>query len=323
MDGLGLKDKKLLYWLDQDSRSSNKMLGKRVGLTEQAIGNKIRKLQSDGVIKKFVTFINTVSLGYTHYRVFLKLYNMDIESEKEIIKLLVKNSNVRWVASISGKYDLSFSVLAKDSVDFLNIYSKIEKEKGRDIIEKNILVNAFSPGFSRGYLLGKKTSKMMEYGVAKEVKKIDHIDGKILRSISQDSRKKIIDIARETKTTVDIVKYRLKKLRHNGIISGFTIQMGLDKIGYEFYSILLYTSYVDNNILERLCKFALQNSNILFVARHLGSWEYEVLFEVKNYTEFEKILRDLRIKFSDEIRNIEILRLIKEYKYDFFPFVVD
>ena len=72
---LDLKDRKLLYWLDQNSRATNKELGKKVGLTEQAIGYKLKRLQETGIIKRFVTFINTLSLGYQHYKVFLKLHN--------------------------------------------------------------------------------------------------------------------------------------------------------------------------------------------------------------------------------------------------------
>ena len=252
MEKLSLKDRKLLYWLDQNSRATNKELGKKVGLTEQAIGYKIKKLQEKGIIKNFVTFINTVGLGYTHYRVFLKLYNLNEENENAIINSLTQNQNIRWIASVSGKYDLSFSVLAKNPLEFLDIYQRIEKEHGKYIIEKNILVNVRSPGFSRNYLLGKQESKMMEYGVTNEVKEIDEIDKKILKSLSQNSRKNIIDIARETKTTVDIVKYRLRKMKEEGIITGFTIQMDLERMGYEFYSILVYTSNVHQDIEDGL-----------------------------------------------------------------------
>lgn len=322
MEKLDIKDKKLLYWLDQNSRATNKALAKEVGLTEQAIGYKIKRLQEKGIIKNFITFINTVSLGYTHYRVFLRLFNITQEDEKNIIESLVKNQNIRWVASVSGKYDLSFSILAKSPIDMLNIYQEIEKEHGKHIIEKNILINIRSPGFTRDYLLGKPTSKMIEYGITKEIKEIDDIDRKILKSISQDSRKNIVNIAKETKTTVDIVKYRLKKLKDEHVINGFTLQIDLEKIGYEFYDILVYVSNVNQDLEKMMLTFAEFHPNILFVLRALGSWEFEILFEVKNYTEFEQNLKEFRQQFSKEIRNIDILRLIKEYKYNFFPFKV-
>lgn len=81
---LDKKDKKLLYWLDQNSRATNKELGKKVGLTEQSIGYKIKRLQEQEIIRKFVTFVNTLSLGYNHYKIFLKLHNTTENIEKII-----------------------------------------------------------------------------------------------------------------------------------------------------------------------------------------------------------------------------------------------
>ena len=140
MEKLDLKDKKLLYWLDQNSRATNKQLGKKVGLTEQAIGHKIKRLNSKGIVKRFVTFINTLSLGYTHYKVFIKLHNTTEEIESSLIKSLIENPNIRWVASTSGRYDLSFSILAKTVLEFTGIYQKIETEYGEHIIDKNIVI---------------------------------------------------------------------------------------------------------------------------------------------------------------------------------------
>ena len=50
---IGLKDKKILYELDVDSRQSNKQIAKRVGMSEQVVGNRIRRLQHLGIIEYF------------------------------------------------------------------------------------------------------------------------------------------------------------------------------------------------------------------------------------------------------------------------------
>lgn len=320
MRHISIKDFQLLYWLDGNSRATNKELGKKIRLTEQAVGYKIRQLEAKGIIKKFVTFINTVALGYTHYRVFLKLYNVNEETETAIISSFMENHNIRWVATVSGRYDISFSVLARNPTEFLDIYGKVEREHGKYFIEKNILINVHSPGFTREYLVGRPVSAQREYGPLGQQQEINLVDERILKSISQNSRKNIIDIARETNITVDVVKYRLKKLKEQGIISGFTIQINLEKIGYELYSLLVYTSNINKDLEKSLHAFAQIHPNILFVARLLGSWEFEILLEVQNYAEFEKVLKEFRHQFSVQLRDVEILRLTKEYKYDFFPF---
>lgn len=320
MISLDLKDKKLIYWLDQDSRATNKHLGKKVGLTEQAIGYKLKRLQEREVIKKFVTFINTLSLGYQHYKVFIKLHNTTEEIEKNIIKDLVNNPNVRWVVSASGKYDISFSVLSKTPLEFTKIYQGIETKFGKYIIEKNIAVNVSSPGFTRDWLINKNESKKLEYKASEEIQELDEIDKKILKAISQNSRKNIVSIAKEINSTLDIVKYRLKKLKQNKVISGFTIQLDLEKLSYEYYSVFFNIHNFSEELERKIISFAHFHPNILFVVKVIGNYDIQLELEVKNYAELEENLKEFRHQFSEYIRNFEILRVSKEFKYDFFPF---
>ena len=135
---LNLKGKKLLYWLDQDSRMTNKQLAKKVGLSESAVAYKLKVLEKEGVIQKYIAFVNTLALGYQHYKVLLRLQNTTLEKEKEILKYLTKDHNVRWVVSCSGKWDINFSVMAKKPADFVEIYRLMEGKFGKFIAEKDI-----------------------------------------------------------------------------------------------------------------------------------------------------------------------------------------
>jgi DNA-binding Lrp family transcriptional regulator len=317
---IGLKDKKLLYWLDQNSRMVNKQLGKKVGLTEQAISYKIKKLKKTGVIKKFVTFINTLSLGYQHYKLFIKLHKTTEEIEDKLIEDLTNNHNIRWVVSTSGRYDIGFSILAKTALGFSEIFQKIESKWGEHFIEKNIVLNIKSPGFTRDWLVGKKESKKLDYKSSSEVQKTDQIDKKILKAISQEARKNVVDIAKEINSTVDVVKYRLKRLKAKNIINGFTIEIDLEKLNHEYYSVFFSTHNLTKEIEYKILTFAKLNPNILFFVRVIGSYDIQIELEVKNHEELNKILKKFRNQFPEHIRNFEVLRILKEYKYDFYPF---
>jgi len=52
----------------------------------------------------------------------------------------------------------------------------------------------------------------------------------------------------------------------------------------------------------------------------IGSWDLEIEFETENEDELYKIVNDLRMKFSDIIRDFDILRIIETDKLNFFPF---
>lgn len=319
---IDLKDKKLLYWLDQNSRATNKELGKKISLSEQAIGYKLKRLEEEGIIKKYVTFVNTLALGYSHYKTFLRLRRTNVSKEKEIIDFLVSNSNIRWVVSCSGKWDISFSILAKSPQEFTEIYREIEKDIGDYISEKSVFLLINSPGLTKGYLINQKGAKIREYGVNKEVTIIDSTDAKILKSLSQNARKNIVDIALEINSTIDIVRYRLRKLEEKRVISGFTIQIGYDKMDVLRYSVFFRLHKMSRFIEDKMFHFATNNNNIVFMLTMIGTHDLSLELEVSSYGVLEKIIKKFREEFADNITDFEIIFNTQEFKYDFYPFKI-
>ena len=60
---IDLKDRKILYQLDLDSRQSLTQIGKNVGLNKDIVSYRIKKLQDEGVIKSFWTLIDAYKLS--------------------------------------------------------------------------------------------------------------------------------------------------------------------------------------------------------------------------------------------------------------------
>ncbi len=317
---LKTSEKKIIYWLDNNSRMSNQELATKVGLSKQAIGQNITQLQKKGIIDGFITFVNTLSLGYTHYKIFLKLHNTNTQIESEFITYLVNRDDIRWVVSLSGKYDLSFSLLTTNPQEFNKKYAEIESRFGKYILERNVVTVADVIGYSRNYLIENTLPKSLEYTYIDKRDLIDETDKHILKTISQDARMKIIDIAKKLNLSVDVVKYRLKKLVKNNIISGFTLKINLRNLGYEYYSFLLNTTNYNKKVEDKIKIFLQKHPNTIFFAKVIGNYDVQIEFECKDYYELEKNVKEFRETFSQNIRDFEILRVIDEYKNDFYPF---
>ena len=58
-------DRRIIAILDEDGRASLAMIGKEVGLSGPAVGERLRRLQGDGVIEGFTLRVNPAALGYT------------------------------------------------------------------------------------------------------------------------------------------------------------------------------------------------------------------------------------------------------------------
>ena len=90
---LDLKDKKILYELDLNSRATLNEIAKKVGLSKQVVDYRLKNLIKESAIKQFYTVINFSKLGYTQYKLYLKFQNVNPETEKEIIAYWVNNKN--------------------------------------------------------------------------------------------------------------------------------------------------------------------------------------------------------------------------------------
>jgi Lrp/AsnC family leucine-responsive transcriptional regulator len=224
--------------------------------------------------------------------------------------------------SCSGKWDINFSILARSPDDFTRIYREIERRIGDYISEKSISILIKSPGLTRGHLLGQSETKIRLYGGKKVEKEPDLIDKKILKSISQNSRKNVVTIADEIKSTIDVVRYRIKKLEENGIISGYTIQLGFNKISILRYSVFFGLHKMSDEMEKKMFEFAQMHNNVVFILTMIGTYDLSLEFEVPSYQILERIIKEFREEFANNINNFEIIFNIEEYKYDFYPFDV-
>lgn len=317
---LDSKDKQLLYWLDQNSRLTNKELGRKIKLSEQGIKYRLNRLEELGIIKKYITFVNTLALGYSQYKVYLRLQNITPQKEEEIIEYLTSQKKIRWVASCSGNWDITFSLMVKSTNEFINHYRTIEEQCGDAISEKSILILVKASGFTKGYFIGSKSMKTLEYEPHNRKHELDEVDKKILGSLSQHARKHVVDIAKEVHTSVDIVRYRMKNMESEHIISGYTTILGLDTLKILRYSVFFSLHKMNSSIENSMTEFARINQHIIFIGIMIGMYDLSLEFEVESHENLEQSIKKFREQFADHIKDFEIILNTKEYKYDFFPF---
>ena len=61
--GLNLKDKKILYELEKDARITNSLIARKVGLSKDAVGYRIKQLEEKGIIKGYRAIIDVNKNG--------------------------------------------------------------------------------------------------------------------------------------------------------------------------------------------------------------------------------------------------------------------
>jgi Lrp/AsnC family transcriptional regulator for asnA, asnC and gidA len=122
-------DKKIIYLLMDNSKTSLAQISKHVGISITAVHQRIKKMEQAGIIENSISFLNPKKLGYkviSYIGVFL-----DQPSHyPETIKALRDINEVIEAHYTTGNYSIFLKVLCKDNDDLMQILSRIQKLKG-------------------------------------------------------------------------------------------------------------------------------------------------------------------------------------------------
>src|SRR3989338_6790520 len=111
---LDVKDKKILYELDSNSRQPLSIIAKKVGLSRDIVNYRISQLISKGIINGFYAAIDISKLGYIFCRIFLRFQKIDPAKEEEIIEYCRKCPSIGWMYTVDNRWNLVFAVYVKN-----------------------------------------------------------------------------------------------------------------------------------------------------------------------------------------------------------------
>ena len=112
-------DRALLRALSEDSRTSAAALATMVGLTRQAVADRMERLRADGVIRRYTLATDPDRLGLT-VRAFIAITLLPACSEKQegnVLALLRENPWVQECYRVTGDDYFQVRVIAPDIAD--------------------------------------------------------------------------------------------------------------------------------------------------------------------------------------------------------------
>jgi len=318
---IDLKDRKILYELDRDSRQSTKQIAKKVGLSEQVVGNRIKRLVDLGIIEYFYVKTNPAVLGYMHLKIYLRLHNITKQKEEELLYDIQQQKNIFWLASLRGKYDLVASIYVKNIADFSRKYEEIFGKWRDYILERNVIVLERAFTFTKAYLVPQQKSEEIIYSKGEEkLVQLDTIDNNLLNILNKDGRKQLIDISKQLQVSSDTVRYRINNLRKSGIITGFGVKIDYRKLNNSYHLIFLKVQNMSEQKYAKVESLAKMNENIIIFIKTIGDHDIELEVETSSNKDLDWLMRNLRDNFVSEIKDYEILEVTREHRMTYFPF---
>ena len=324
MHKLDLLDKKILTELDQDSRQSYSQIAKKVRTSRTVVEYRVKRLIESGIIISLSAFVNPAKFGLTSWKVYLQFHNKNEEINQAITQFLQEEKRVWWVIKCEGNFDLMFLVLMKSVHEFYEFLSDFQSKFSRDEARIEITTHINPDFFSRGYLLNKESKKVCPTFLKEPTfEKLDKTDIEILKIIIKNSRTPSTEIATKLKTTARIVNYRIKDLLKRNIITHFRLIPNVNKIGMDYYKVMIQLKDLTKDKEKKLKKFLELHPNIINYSNSWGPWEIEFETEIENYKKLTELINNIRNEFSDIIKKIEFVLIYEELKAtnDFLDYI--
>ncbi|MDN3426634.1 Lrp/AsnC family transcriptional regulator [Microbacterium sp. APC 3898] len=112
-------DFQILRLLSENSRIQWKDLGERIHMTGQAVGNRIKKLEDNGVIKAYSLIIDEMKLGFS-YTAFMIIY-MKTTNHEKFNDFINERQEVVEAHRVSGEgcYHLKIKLASQEQLNLL------------------------------------------------------------------------------------------------------------------------------------------------------------------------------------------------------------
>jgi Lrp/AsnC family leucine-responsive transcriptional regulator len=318
MEKLDIKDRKILYHLDLNSRQSFSQVGKKVGLHKDSVAYRIKRLQEKDIIVRFNTLIDTLKLGYTCMRFYFNYQYITPEIKKEIIDHFVNFKHTQTVASPEGGVELCVFMLAKNVSEIHSFWQKTLSNY-RDYFANQIIAPFIGENiYTKSFLLDEKDDRInLIVRRGGEIIDYDDLDFQILQLLARNSRIPTIDIAKKLNLTTATISKRIKRLIELGVILRFHITINWEIIGYKWFKVDLYLK--DYNKIHQIIKYLETNPHLSYIDKTFGYADLELELIVKNVDQFKQIIEEISIKFPKMIRNYTYFSVAKSHKWVEMP----
>jgi len=312
-------DRKLLYALDKNCRQSATQLSKQLRIHRNVVLYRIKRLEESQVIKGYFTDINTKKIGYQTFRLLFNLSNYSKQDEDELTKYLINISQLIWFFKTEGKYDYDIVYVSKSTQEFYTFIEQLKIKFNKIIADEKISTLIHISYYGRDYLIKKKREKLPLNTSNEDTSEIDDYDMHILNLLSNDGKMSIIDLANETKLSINTVRERIKKLEKSNIILGYRPFIDTEKSGYKYYKLFINLKNYNSADLMNITSFFEFKNSTIFTTKYLNGDDLEIEMHLENDSELSKLKEDLISQHGKIIKELYVLKFVKEYIFRYLP----
>jgi len=272
-DKIDTIDLKIIKCLSRDCRASYREISSIVGLTPNAIKERINTMVCNGIVQSFIVYVNPVLFGYEKDCILTvrRIHNKaTTTSEDAIIKQLNLLGDVRVFAKqLQGS--AIFVISLRPGAEYkIELVADLLKQSGLEV-----------------------QIAFMSYRLIST--KIHSSDFKIIRTLLSNPRIQVEDIAKETSLSTKTITRRLEKLREDRVLQ-FSVSTNMSSMkltGYIEFAVIVHLQ--DDSLYQQVLERIYQEmQEYLFAIPHANQKEgIFLVFFCPNIPTVDLILRSL------------------------------
>ncbi len=303
------KDLLILQKLIEDGRQSSASISKEIDLGREIVNYRIKRLIKENLIVKFVPKINKKKIGYKEYLILLKLNLEDEISKNKFIYENIGNKYLIWTVKSNSGWDLIVRLYAENVEEFKeklqeileNFQNTIAKyytimsideicEREKEILCQNLFNNDFI-----------KQTDFKEIKKSKKLIQFDKKDKQIINLLEGDGRVQYSEIANKLSMSSDTVKYRIEKMKKQGIIENFKPVINFSKLGVFQYVVIVKFNYLQGDKEIIFENFLKEKDYIIKAIKNVGSDEFFITLVFREKLEIDVFNSEIKDMFKTEI----------------------
>jgi DNA-binding Lrp family transcriptional regulator len=132
LDNIG---KKILKELFLNSRINIVDIARKYHSTVDIIRNRIKRLENNKIIWRYLVIVDYTKLGYEFFKSFLYFKNITKENEQRLLQYCLQNPKIIHLVKQITPWDIELEIMVKDYLEYNEIISELTEEFS-DIISK-------------------------------------------------------------------------------------------------------------------------------------------------------------------------------------------
>lgn len=140
---------------------------------------------------------------------------------------------------------------------------------------------------------------------------MDALDSKILAVLDQNARLPESVIGKKVGASKQVVKYRLKRFKDNGIVENYYTMLDVGKLGFDSYYMFVQLTGLNSKQENDLYQNIIQLPYVAWLVTGVGRWDAVILLCAKTILQFNVELSELKSLFGKHLHEYTFTTLIQ------------